>query len=197
MKGIDMTNSKPRNIYKFSAEEVRRLFYLEGGTLMNKVDRGQGGRIKAGTPAGNILQKERTAYVRVNNSHNGEQFAVFAHQIVWLMVTGKHPVNPIDHIDYDGLNNRFENLREVDDRCSARHTRKRRNGSSDIKGVQYRKRSDSWEAYITVDYKLIYLGIFKTKIEACQTRRAAEIKYGFDVDTLESSAQQFINDCLS
>jgi hypothetical protein len=36
------------------------------------------------------------------------------HRVAWLLMTGHWPKNLIDHIDGDGLNNRFENLRDVD-----------------------------------------------------------------------------------
>lgn len=38
--------------------------------------------------------------------------------------------------------------------------------TSGYKGVSYRPKRDKWEAQIKVDKKLIYLGVFKTAIEA-------------------------------
>lgn len=37
-----------------------------------------------------------------------------AHRLAWLYVTGKMPVDEIDHINRIGADNRFDNLREAD-----------------------------------------------------------------------------------
>ena len=41
-----------------------------------------------------------------------------------------------------------------------------------------------WIAYITVDYKTIFLGTFKHYEDAVNTRKDAEFKYGFTCDDI-------------
>lgn len=79
-----------------------------------------------------------------------------SHLIIWIMVYGKLPDNPIDHNDENSLNNKISNLIE---RSESDNLRKRSHGSntSGIKGVHL-DRNKRWVAQISVNRKVIYLG---------------------------------------
>ena len=75
----------------------------------------------------------------------------------------------IDHINGDYLDNTRDNLR---------YARKKDNCRNRVaKGITFIEKKKRWVAQIGVDYKVIYLGIFKTKTEATIIRREAEQKY--------------------
>lgn len=48
--------------------------------------------------------------------------------------------------------------------------------------MSFAKDKNAWMAYITVNYKRIYLGIFKNYEDAVKIRKEAEIQYGFTCD---------------
>ncbi|WCD44243.1 putative HNH endonuclease [Xylophilus phage Lumi] len=86
------------------------------------------------------------------------------HRVIWFHQTGDWP-EVVDHKDGDGLNNRWLNLRNVDDSGNKQN---RRECDSDSKtgflGVtKHRKR---FVAQITTNNKKKYLGTFDTPEEA-------------------------------
>lgn len=60
------------------------------------------------------------------------------------------------------------------------------NNNSGISGVCYSKERNKWRAYITVNRKQIYLGMFINKEDAIQARLNAEIKYFGEYSYIES-----------
>lgn len=67
----------------------------------------------------------------------------------------------VDHIDFNGLNNRQDNLRPADNPHSQAHTEMLRNNTSGYRGV-YVKKNGTISAQIRVNRKLEDLGIFPT-----------------------------------
>ena len=91
----------------------------------------------------------------------GHKFKV--HQVVWLMNTGEIPSTPIDHIDHDRRNNRFENLRLVTDFQNMQNLAACK---GEWAGTKKDKKGRGWGAYIQVRFKKHYLGYFPTREEA-------------------------------
>lgn len=105
-------------------------------------------------------------------------FYYHAHRIIWKMVTGTDPVDQIDHIDGDRLNNRWENLRAASNGQNRWNTKLAKNNSSGHKGVSY-EHGRSWVAYISAGGGQKRLGRFKSKEEAIAARlSAAEALHG-------------------
>lgn len=90
----------------------------------------------------------------------GVKFSV--HRVVWAMVTGSWPVDYIDHIDGDPLNNRIENLREASN-SQNQANRKPKVGPLP-KGVC--RNTVGFQAQIKVGGSSQYLGTFPTPEEA-------------------------------
>jgi hypothetical protein len=84
----------------------------------------------------------------------------------------------IDHINYNGLDNRKANLRLATRTQNNRHTRITINpGTSKYKGVSWYKREKRWAVRITADGKTIPIGYFKNEIEAALAYDHAAKKY--------------------
>jgi len=99
------------------------------------------------------------------------------HSVIWLWMTGTWPDDVIDHIDTDGANNRWLNLRPATHAENTANRRRNVNNSSGFKGVSWHAATGKWQAYIRVNYKRIHLGIFDTPETAHDAYRAAATKY--------------------
>ncbi|MDU5837743.1 MAG: HNH endonuclease [Pantoea sp.] len=113
-----------------------------------KIDRRAG--VKAGDMAGYIQVDSRTSYYRV--SFLGKGYRV--HRIVYEMVSGI-PIQPgmqVDHIDGNGLNNAFSNLRLVDGAVNNRNKRAYKidkSGGDLPSGVRYCRIRDVYLAAVS------------------------------------------------
>lgn len=68
-----------------------------------------------GKPAGRINKRPRDGYIYVSIVLElfGRKMSMATARICWLCMTGDWPQHTIDHIDWDGTNNKWENLRDV------------------------------------------------------------------------------------
>jgi len=84
----------------------------------------------------------------------------------------------IDHINYNGLDNRKANLRLATRAQNNRHTRRtKKTGSSKYKGVSWYNREKRWVVKITTDGITIPIGYFKDEIEAAKAYDRDAKKY--------------------
>lgn len=89
-----------------------------------------------------------------------------AHRLAWFYMTGEIPAKVIDHINRDKSDNRFSNLR------LATHGQNRANSVTTnrhgLKGVAHKKwlKSKPYQAQITFNKKVVYLGCYATPEEA-------------------------------
>lgn len=100
------------------------------------------------------------------------------HRIIFMYMTGKWP-NVTDHINHKRDDNRWENLRNVDNRINVLNTSLSNNSTTKINGVALHKPTGKYRAYIMVNRKQIHLGLFLTIEEAAVARKAADLLYGF------------------
>lgn len=97
----------------------------------------------------------------------------------------------VDHIDGDRLNNTKANLRTVNRGENARNRKMHEGNASGFKGVSFNKPLGKYTAYITLNYKSIYLGAYTTAEAAARAYAAAAPKYhgrAVRQDTLISSS---------
>lgn len=130
----------------------------------------------AGKDAGTIVGHKSGKYTQYRNViiRPGRYKA---HRLIWLMQTGSWPSGYIDHVDGNGLNNNWSNLREATASQNAMNQKVRSDSKSGIKGVSYDKKRNMWYVYIDVDGKRKHLGRYETKDEAAAIRIAAEKIY--------------------
>lgn len=127
-----------------------------------------------GYKAGSLAGRKRERYMIV--SADGSEYR--AHRVMWLMKMGRWP-REIDHINGDGFDNRWENLREVDRSGNLRNCARRSDNTSGVVGVSFVKRREKYRAYIKTKngVKNLYWG--DSFVDACRERQEAEIRYGY------------------
>lgn len=90
------------------------------------------------------------------------------HKLIWLLMTGTFPKEQVDHINRNGFDNRWENLREATNGQNSANRGLFRNNTSGAKGVYYHKRYKVWQVSLYVDRVLTHFGTFKDKATAIQ-----------------------------
>lgn len=97
---------------------------------------------------------------------------VFMHRLI--LNPGKHIV---DHLNWNRLDNRRDNLRIATKSTNAMNTREWGHTKSGVTGVNWRKDTEKWRAYIKVKGVQIALGSYENKDDAISARLNAEKKY--------------------
>lgn len=152
-----------------AAEELRRLFIYdpETGVLRWRVKphpRAQ--RSAPGSVAGTTgVRGYRIVKV-------GPEYYL-VHRLIWKIQTGCDPVDQIDHVDGDRLNNRWANFREADNGKNRWNTRLAKNNKSGVKGVHL-EHGRAWVAHIGTGARQIRLGRFHNFKDAVAARKHAE-----------------------
>lgn len=130
-------------------------------------------RVLAGDHVGYIVKSKHLRYLRTTIKRRSTPI----HHIAFYLMCGRWPVQ-IDHIDGNGLNNKWSNLREATQEENCRNTRLRTNNSSGIMGVAAH-RLTKWQVLIMAEGKRKYIGVYADFFEACCARKSAEIMYGY------------------
>jgi phosphoglycolate phosphatase-like HAD superfamily hydrolase len=157
-------------------EEAKRLFDYdpETGVIRWKI------RVSRNVGDGREAGNTRT-------NHSGKKYKELkiygkkyqSHRVIHLLQTGEWPPDQIDHIDGNGLNNRWENLRGVTPTENNRNVRRQCNNTSGQTGVHWDTRYRKWRARIWTNKRAVCLGRFTTLEEAIAARKKAEIEHNF------------------
>ena len=78
------------------------------------------------------------------------------------------PKIKVDHINHNGLDNRKSNLRFGSHQHNVFNRRPNLHAVSLYKGVRWNTQRNKWMAYITIDGKGIYLGVFDNEEDAAR-----------------------------
>ena len=116
---------------------------------------------RAGKEAGRIM-KRRIPYRQIR----ADDRQYYAHRLAFLYMTGAWPTEYVDHIDHDGLNNRWDNLREATNQQNQWNAGMSARNKTGFKGVSFAKAAQKYQASITTDSKVYYLGQYATPEEA-------------------------------
>lgn len=101
------------------------------------------------------------------------------HRLIWFYMTGEIPDDSqIDHIDHNGLNNKWDNLRLVDNYGNQQNVSRRKDNTSGITGVYYNNTYNKWIASIQAN-KQSYSKTFNTFEDAVEQRKIWNIEFGF------------------
>lgn len=88
----------------------------------------------------------------------------------------------VDHINGDKLDNRKANLRVCTIGDNTRHQlRRRSDNTSGYRGVKKGKTPGTWDAEITINYKVVYLGRYRSKHDAARAynKKVVEVRGEF------------------
>lgn len=104
-----------------------------------------------------------------------------AHRLAWFYCFEEWPTKFIDHIDKNRSNNRLDNLREASREENACNMKIRKDNTTGYKGVSLDKKTGRFMSRLTVNKKVLYLGMFKTAEEASKARedKAKELQGDF------------------
>lgn len=112
---------------------------------------------KNGTLAGGI---SNCGYLRIGIKRS----KYLAHRLAWLMMTGKWPLDQLDHINGVRIDNRWANLRAA---TNAQNTINSDYANrTGLRGIYHHKKHGGWAAAIKANGHRVHLGYFKTPEEA-------------------------------
>jgi len=157
---------------KPTQEQVRELLHYNPNTgiVIRKVKTCN--RVKIGDVFGSESKHDEKTYLKA--TLHGKLF--YVHRLIWLYMTGEWPAE-VDHEDGDGLNNKWNNLRDAGSRTeNNKNHRLQENNTSSCTGVHLYKRTGKWTASIN---KNMHLGTHNDFFEAVCARKSAENKHGF------------------
>lgn len=158
----------------FDIDQAKSLldYYPEEGVFRRRVTRGNS---KRGTIAGYRLDKGHSKlYWAIEIAGN----KIYAHRLAFAFMTGEWP-DEVDHIDGNGMNNKWSNLRGCSRSSNCKNRRLQSNNKSGILGVSWRGDCNRWVAKINSDNKQFSLYSGKDFLEACCARKRAENRFQF------------------
>ena len=129
----------------------------------------------AGKQAGSAAHCTNTKKTYIVVRHN--KYTVKAHRVAWYIVNGQLPVGEIDHIDGEGQNNKYVNLRDVSREDNRKNIKRYTSNTSGCTGVTFNR--GRWSARINVNGERVNLGRFVHIAGAIKARKKAEIEYGY------------------
>lgn len=131
---------------------------------------------KAGSISSDKLGKR---YIKIHVG--GKRY--LAHHLASLYMTGEFPETVMDHIDGDGINNKWENLRCVTSSDNSKNRKIRLDNTSGVCGVCWHKGNKRWRVQISLmecgKSKRVFVGEFKNIDDAILARKQAEKLHGY------------------
>lgn len=102
-----------------------------------------------------------------------------AHRLAFLYMTGEFPSEHVDHIDGNGANNAWSNLRPASNTENSRNQSLYTNNKSGYPGVSWYARDGVWRAAVGTGKGKKHIGYFANLGDAIAAKKQAEIAYGY------------------
>ena len=112
-----------------------------------------------GKEAGGLVSNDTGIFYKMIRVHGSKYLA---HILAHVYVTGQWPTKYIDHVDGNGLNNSWTNLRLATAEQNSVNSKLYSRNTSGLRGVSYSKAHNRWRS----TYGKTWLGQYKTKEEA-------------------------------
>jgi hypothetical protein len=143
--------------------------------------------------------KKGKQYYTIHFCIKGKSYNFLVHRLFFYWHYGYLP-DQIDHIDTNRINNKIDNLREINDSNNQRNKQKNnirlgKKTSSRHKNVSWDKRSNKWRARVKLNKKYFGLGQFDIEDEAGEAVNQFYIKnnladYAHFNDTLQQRIRE-------
>lgn len=120
-------------------------------------------------------------YASRTTVENGKKYHIKLHRVIVARMVGREllPVEKVDHIHGNGLDNRRKELRLASNAENLQNRGAQSNSKSGIKGVKWDKRYQKWRAEICSKGNHYHLGYFADIDDAAKAyREAAERLHG-------------------
>jgi hypothetical protein len=125
--------------------------------------------------SGFISGEEGNDYKKVCLSKNGSEKPISIHRLVAIHFIPNPDNKPyVNHKDGNRMNNSVENLEWVTSLENLSHCHKKMNYKSKFTGVTLIKKTNRWQARITINKKRISLGVFEKEEDAYLARNNYE-----------------------
>jgi hypothetical protein len=131
----------------------------------------------AGKIAGSIVSSSRskTSYIAIKI--NGKSYK--AHRLAFLMMGFYLPIE-VDHIDNDGTNNKWSNLRPSDRNDNKKNLPIQKSNKTGVIGVNWHKSAKKWQARaVDCSGKRIDLGRYDSFDDAVNARKKHEVDFKY------------------
>lgn len=131
----------------------------------------------AGKNAGFIVKpaESGTCYIKIKIF--GKDLS--AHRLAFLYMEGYMP-EEVDHIDHNGLNNKWSNLRASNSKDNSKNMPIQKSNKTGVIGVNWHKSAGKWQARaVDLDGNRIDLGRYDSFDDAVKARKEHEIKFKY------------------
>lgn len=148
-----------------------------GNHFKNKRAVGVFNALYSGSVAGAVVSSNKSATSYIAIKINGKSHK--AHRLAFIYMTGDAP-EEVDHIDHNGMNNKWTNLRPSDRKDNSKNIPKQKSNKTGVIGVNWHKAAKKWQARaVDKDGKRIDLGRFDNFEDAVEARKRHEISFGY------------------
>ena len=124
-------------------------------------------------------KSNNTIYARRNvRTGSKRQTAIQMHRDVMGCTAGDKKI--VDHKNFNGLDNRKENLQVVSINVNIHRRNKQANNHTGYIGLSWKPKKKTWEAWVTINKRKIYCGCHKNPMVAAKMRDKVVLDFYHD-----------------